>query len=482
MKKALRPKFGVAHLLDGSASLPQIYRVDSAAGPLDRRTFIAGGAVSIPAVLGLFSSTTGRAASPPDVGLAHRNMVSSLEITSDGDTLLSTTHYGDVKKWRLPIGALIGHFPDIRTDESGILELGSPLRLTPDGTLLITAAGLGQVGGKISQWSFPTGQRRMNTLMGHSRRLIGLFVSPDGKLLISGSEDSDVRIWSLSTGQLIKTLDGPPEGIDSVSLSPDGTIVAAGGQRGSLRVWALPEGTLTLSASAQQDVSALLVSPDNLIVVAGLGNGSLQFWSLAEGRKLRTETLEDWIRALSIAPDGRTIVAGSNKGSLGVFSLPTGANVRTLRTAAEGISALQFIPRHNLLAVGGIGGEILRYDWPKLELQGYLYDSEANHASEKGMSFNVYDRIESRTITYTMPCGSPMPRGAHCICNCVPGTFADAAPTPPVRRTTKRPMYTPSPMPSPLPPTLPPGELRLPCTPTPVPPGYTCRCNCVPGQ
>jgi len=26
-------------------------------------------------------------------------------------------------------------------------------------------------------------------------------------------------------------------------------------------------------------------------------------------------------------------------------------------------------------------------------------------------------------VTYTLPCGSPIPAGAVCVCNCVPGTY-----------------------------------------------------------
>ncbi len=44
-------------------------------------------------------------------------------------------------------------------------------------------------------------------------------------------------------------------------------------------------------------------------------------------------------------------------------------------------------------------------------------------SAAKGRSYSVYDQITRQTITCTMPCGSPIPAGATCVCDCVPGTY-----------------------------------------------------------
>jgi hypothetical protein len=100
-----------------------------------------------------------------------------------------------------------------------------------------------------------------------------------------------------------------------------------------------------------------------------------------------------------------------------------------------------------------------------LEARTYLFDPVANDQSAKGVAFRVLDPTTGRTVTYTLPCGSPIPPGATCVCNCVPGT---ASPPPDIQR--------------PRPPNPPGQTLTLPCTPTPVPPGYVCTCNCIPGR
>jgi hypothetical protein len=90
--------------------------------------------------------------------------------------------------------------------------------------------------------------------------------------------------------------------------------------------------------------------------------------------------------------------------------------------------------------------------------------AETIDPGKEGVEFQV--KKEGKWVTWTQPCGMPIPPGAVCVCNCV------AAPLPGSEGS--------------VPPgqeggtiTGPGGETRwLPCN-SPIPPGWTCTCNCV---
>jgi len=46
-------------------------------------------------------------------------------------------------------------------------------------------------------WNLDTG-KQIRTLLGHSETVTSLALSPDGKTLVSGSEDNTIKIWRVS--------------------------------------------------------------------------------------------------------------------------------------------------------------------------------------------------------------------------------------------------------------------------------------------
>jgi hypothetical protein len=74
------------------------------------------------------------------------------------------------------------------------------------------------------------------------------------------------------------------------------------------------------------------------------------------------------------------------------------------------------------LACGDYSGAISLWELEKPGFRTYLFDAAANMSDVKGLSYNVYDQLTGQIISYTLPCGSPIPAGAVCTCNCVPGT------------------------------------------------------------
>ena len=63
--------------------------------------------------------------------------------------------------------------------------------------------------------------------------------SPDGKRIVSGSEDNTVKVWHAQTGQETLTLKGYSDLVWSVSFSPDGKRIVSGSGDGTVKIWDL---------------------------------------------------------------------------------------------------------------------------------------------------------------------------------------------------------------------------------------------------
>ena len=52
--------------------------------------------------------------------------------------------------------------------------------------------------------------------------------SPDSSQIAPGSFDKTVKLWHVTTGECLQTLEGHSNAVRSVTFSPDGTKVASG--------------------------------------------------------------------------------------------------------------------------------------------------------------------------------------------------------------------------------------------------------------
>ena len=67
--------------------------------------------------------------------------------------------------------------------------------------------------------------------------------SPDGTKVASGSDDNTVKLWDVTSGECLNTLEGHFNHVISVSFSPDGTKVASGSRDRTVKLWDVMSGS-----------------------------------------------------------------------------------------------------------------------------------------------------------------------------------------------------------------------------------------------
>jgi WD40 repeat protein len=76
----------------------------------------------------------------------------------------------------------------------------------------------------------------LQTLEGHSASVRSVAFSPNGKQVVSGSNNNTVRLWDAATGALQQTLEGHSDSVSSVAFSPDGKQVVSGSDDNTVRL------------------------------------------------------------------------------------------------------------------------------------------------------------------------------------------------------------------------------------------------------
>jgi len=101
---------------------------------------------------------------------------------------------------------------------------------SPDGSMIATSGGPDEVDNAIRLWSAATG-KPLGVFTGHKQGVWSMAFSPDGRTLASSSDDSTLKLWSISTQQellSIPRLGGP---MTDLLFSPDGLLLAGANGR-----------------------------------------------------------------------------------------------------------------------------------------------------------------------------------------------------------------------------------------------------------
>ena len=121
---------------------------------------------------------------------------------------------------------------------------------SPDGKRIITASQ----DRTARIWDAATGKAIGEPLIGHSGTVRSAAFSPDGHRVVTASDDKTARIWDAATGELLSELIGHHDIVMSAAYSPDGRRIVTASEDETARLWSvLPEG-LTLVSRVKTEI------------------------------------------------------------------------------------------------------------------------------------------------------------------------------------------------------------------------------------
>jgi uncharacterized delta-60 repeat protein len=220
-----------------------------------------------------------------------------------------------------------------------------------DGKYILT----GSLDNTAKLWDATTGAAVRN-FSGHAGPVESVAFSLDGKYVLTGSSDKTAKLWVAATGALVQTFSDPPNTVvrtsvemkrsnHSVAFSPDGKYVLTGSDDGNARLWDTATGALVRTFSGQTNiVRSVAFSPDGKYALTGGLDDTVRLWDAATGAQVRTFELTGWVLSVAFSPDGKYILAGGTNDDPTLWDTTTGAVVETFIGDAKGAIGVAFSP------------------------------------------------------------------------------------------------------------------------------------------
>lgn len=186
-------------------------------------------------------------------------------------------------------------------------------------------------------------RHNVHVLTGHDGYVTHVEFSPDGRRLLTASNDGIVRVWNARSGALKATLSGHQKAISRAIFSPDGSQIATGSFDKTVRIWNSESGAEVTSFDPGEHtrfsgmVFGLSFSPDGQRVVSTLTGDQdnvARVWDAQTGEQiLALSGHEDSMFDAVFSPSGTQIATTSLDGTARLWDARTGAQTAVLRVA-----------------------------------------------------------------------------------------------------------------------------------------------------
>ena len=173
-------------------------------------------------------------------------------------------------------------------------------------------------------------------------------IAAHGDTLVSGSYDFNVRVWKISTGATVHRLQGHAQKVYSVVLDHERNRCISGSMDNLVKVWSLDTGTVLYNLEGHSSLVGLLDLQRGRLVSAA-ADSTLRVWDPETGHC--KSVLSAHTGAITcFQHDGQKVISGSDR-TLKMWNVKTGEFVRDLLTDLSGVWQVKFDERRCVAAV-----------------------------------------------------------------------------------------------------------------------------------
>ncbi len=209
---------------------------------------------------------------------------------------------------RLRLGSVLSQCPHLKQlwfHDAAVTALA----FSPDGKWVLTASD----DGHLRILNFATGELRQEPIQ-HKQAVLCAEFSTGGDRIVTGSLDRNAYVWDAVNGRLQATFTGHKREVVEVSFSPDGTRVLTASADATARVWDARSGKpIGNPLEHRGPVVHARFAPDGKTILTASDDGKARLWRVDNETFTIVATLqhEGPVHEAIFSPDGQRVATAS---------------------------------------------------------------------------------------------------------------------------------------------------------------------------
>ena len=201
-------------------------------------------------------------------------------------------------------------------------------------------------------------QDRVVLLQAHSGPVYSSVFTHDDKYLLTGSEDTSVRLWDINTMSNKVLYSGHNYPVTSVAVSTFSFYFASGSMDRTAKLWSL-EHTFPIRIFAGHEQSVETVAFHSNTSYLASADQTVRLWDVNSGKTVRL-LLGHWapVTCLSFSPDGKLLASAGEDCRIRIWDIASGNLFKEIRSHTDTIYSVTFGPDSSLLASCGADGRV----------------------------------------------------------------------------------------------------------------------------
>ncbi len=181
-------------------------------------------------------------------------------------------------------------------------------------------------------------------LNGHKGLLWGASFAPDGRRIVTASEDKTARVWDAENGDQLATLRGHTEGVRVASFSPDGRQVITASTDKTARLWNAETGQQSAALEHDGVVRSAAFSSDGRRVVTASDDNTARVWDVQTRKPIDLTGHTARVRNAAFSPNGQYVLTASDDKTARLWDSRTGKRIHILEGHTQSVRGVAFSP------------------------------------------------------------------------------------------------------------------------------------------